>query len=171
MSVLPISKLVNPIKQHLKKPFSLLLSSGVVVTGITLKTEPALAYCIYNYSTEHTIFASEQSHRGGTRFHETIEPAEKVGLPRKECCPWNEDTCVRGSGNDKYGTTTLLVSVTEPEEAAERAKAKGGKMKIYNGGVLNYRDGEFVACWSGPCQGHDINRDGSKGAPDGSTLD
>ena len=40
---------------------------------------------------------------------------------------------------------------------------KLGVVPAYNGGVVWYDGGEPVGCWVGPCQGQDVNYDGSMG--------
>lgn len=40
---------------------------------------------------------------------------------------------------------------------------KLGVVPTYNGGIVWYDGGEPVGCWVGPCQGQDVNGDGSTG--------
>ncbi len=190
MPMLPmIDKLVNPMKQQLKKTIFFALSLGIGAANFTLlKTEPASAYCVYNGSDEK--ITAIQSPVKGDSFKAVIEPGKNA------CCHWSDTSCTT-NGDGRYGTTTFLLfkgaldidkitreKVLEEvlgtvtggltDKLFEKLEQEGyaskdqvlGPVDTYNGGIVWY-DGTKapVGCWTGPCLGQYVNNDGTTGYP------
>lgn len=204
MSVLPmISKLVKPIKQQLNKPIFFALSLGIGAATFTLvKTEPALAYCVYNDSDKP--ITALQLPVDGDSFKQVIDPGSS------KCCNWSDDDCT-AEQDGRYGKTAFVLykgaldtdAITASEILEEVNKIaiqifdaaagivnippvgsiavnkiydeldssgyapqeqKLGIVPTYNGGVIVYDgSGDPVGCWTGSCQGQDVNGDGTTG--------
>lgn len=190
---LKIGKLVNPINQQFKKPFLSILSLGVMATGITLiKTEPASAYCVYNKSdetitalqvpvssdsfkaviepqsdsccnwSEGSCTSFDDGRYGNTTFLMYKGALDTDGITASEILQ-EINTTITSEIPVVGGVVEKMYEKLDDAGYGSKEQSLGA-VKTYNGGVVWYDGSKApVGCWTGPCQGQDVNHDGSTG--------